>query len=186
MRRTKRPASTRPAAIRAQPAAPPPCPRSSRPPQIAAVAAAISPAPAQSIDRCSEPRDSGTNRSAASAATATIGSADQKMLRQPSVSSSTAPSRGLTASPAAVVPERTATACWKRSAGTIVVSSAQVAGCRSPAPAPCTARPAISAAEPCASEQTTAPAAKIANPQRNSRRRPKRSPSAPPGSASAA
>ena len=84
------------------------------------------------------------------------------------------------------MPDQAPIARPRRSAGNAPASSVRVSGVTTAAPAPCTARAAISAPVVGASAAAAEAAVNRARPSTNIRRRPKRSPSAAPVSSSTA
>ncbi len=104
---------------------------------------------------------------------------DQRSSRPPVASSPT------TAAPPATA-AHTLTAFVRCASGTVLVIVESVAGITSAAPMPSTPRSAISSVAERAVIAAADPRPKIASPAISARRRPWRSPNAPPGSSSAA
>ncbi len=119
---------------------------------------------------------------------AQIGRLTQKMLRQPNAAISTPPTIGPAAidtAPAAVH-KPTARARRRRSWPHAAFSSASEFGSIAAAPTPCKARPAMSCVASPEKAHASDASANSASPPTNMRRAPKRSPSEPAESMSAA
>ena len=131
-------------------------------------------------------RLSGTQRSAASTTSTAIGRLRKKIQRQESASISQPPMNGPSAvdtpdSPAQAPIARPRSSGWK-----LAWSTDSDPGVSSAPPAPWRNRAAISQPVPWASPHSTEAAVNQTTPMRKMRRRPKRSPSAPPSSTNAA
>jgi hypothetical protein len=176
------PASRPSVAGERQPAAPPVI----RPAVSSPSAAAAATCPAWSSGtRCRGV--SGTCARASQALTTPTGTLIRKMLRQPNASISTPPTRGPAATE--IAPAATqATVARSRSARAVnrCGTRARVAGSSAAAPAPCTARAAMSQPMPGALAHAAEAAVNTAIPPSSMRRSPIRSPSAPAVSSSAA
>ena len=122
----------------------------------------------------------------ATTTTAASGRFSQKAHRHPRLSIRNPPTAGPSAVVIDAAPAQVPIARPRISGGKAAEMIARLCGTISAAPTPCTARAAISAPIPGASAQAAEASAKSRIPETNTRRRPNRSPAAPPTSSSAA
>jgi hypothetical protein len=115
-----------------------------------------------------------------------IGTFSQKIHSQASPSVTAPPTSGPPTTASPVTPVKSPIARPSRSRGYAAVSSAIASGITSAAPAPCTARAAISHSIPGATAHAADASVNSTRPATNSRLRPYRSPSAAPVSSSTA
>ena len=171
------PAATRGAAVHPPPAGRPSAVR----PRVRQPAASTASAPPrQSSGPVSSPLLSGTWARARTTTATDSGRLSQKAARQPSVSISMPPSAGPMAVVIADAPAHVPMARPRRSGGKAAERIARLCGTRSAAPKPWTARAAISQPTVGARAQASEASANTTVPVSNSRRRPNRSPAAPP------
>ena len=120
-------------------------------------------------------------------ATRTTGALSQKMYRQPRESVSTPPRTGPSAALEAAAIAHAAVALARPAAsGKAAAAMASPCGNIKPAPTPCAARPASSAPRLGASAQASEASTNVTSPHRSRSLRPKRSPSEPAVSSTAA
>ena len=132
-------------------------------------------------------RDSGRYRNDIASATRTTGALSQKMYRQPRVSVSTPPTIGPSAALDAAATAHAAVALARPAAsGNAAAAMANPCGNISAAPTPCAARAASSAPRLGANAHASDAMKKAKKPARNTRLRPKRSPSEPAVNSTAA
>jgi hypothetical protein len=105
--------------------------------------------------------------------------------RHDHTSTSQPPSTGPSAVVSAPAPAQVPMARPRSASGKDAAISARLPGTISAPPTPCAARAAMREAEPGAAAQPAEASANTAMPARNTRRRPKRSPAAPPTSTKA-
>ena len=110
-----------------------------------------------------------------------MGTLIQKIQCQEMPSTTAPPTIGPSAMPVPLMPDQMPSAAPRRSAGKALASSVRVSGATIAPPTPCSARAATRAPVVGASAAAALEAVKSERPMRNSRRRPKRSPSAAPG-----
>ena len=108
------------------------------------------------------------------------------MARQPTLPARTPPASGPSAAPRPPIPPQAPSTVPRRPGGVTAASIVRVSGVKIAPPTPCTARAATSAPIVGANAAAADPAVKTATPIVNIRRRPNRSPSAPPVSSSTA
>ncbi len=125
-------------------------------------------------------RLSGTCRAATAITIAASGRFSRKIQRQPGPSTSQPPRNGPTAADTPPRPDQRPTAAERSSGWNTAWSIASEPGVSSAPPMPCTARAAISTSMVGAAAQAADAAANQTTPSRKIRRRPYRSPSAPP------
>ena len=118
--------------------------------------------------------------------TSPMGTFSQKIHCQLMPWTTAPPTSGPSATPRPLMADQPPSARPRFSGGTAAERIVSVSGRTSAAPAPCTARAAISASTPGASAAAADAPVKMASPTANIRRRPKRSPSAAPVSSSTA
>ena len=132
------------------------------------------------------PKLSAMRRRASGMTRQPIGTLSQKIHCQETPSAMTPPSTGPMISASPVTPLKIPSAFPRSSGGNAALNRAIASGITSAAPAPWTARAAISHAALPDSAHATDAATNSASPATNMRRRPKRSPSAAPVSSSTA
>jgi hypothetical protein len=132
------------------------------------------------------PRLSGTLARHANSSTAPIGTLSRKAQRHEKWSTRKPPTTGPIAAVMPLNADHVPIARPRLASGKLAPSSARLPGTSSAAPMPCSARAAISWPVSCAAAHAADIAVKTTTPTRNTRLRPKRSPSAPPTSSSAA
>ena len=113
------------------------------------------------------------------------GTLSRKAQRHEKWSTRKPPTTGPTAAVMPLNADQVPIARPRSACGKLAPSSARLPGTSSAAPMPCTARAATSWPTPCAAAQAADASVNTAAPTRNTRLRPKRSPSAPPTSSSA-
>jgi hypothetical protein len=118
--------------------------------------------------------------------TSATGMLARKIQRHDSVSISQPPRTGPAAAVSAEKADHRPIARLRTSVGNEALISARLPGMRSAPPRPCSARAAIRWPMVGANPHQSDANAKIATPEANTRTRPRRSPSAPPGRISAA
>ncbi len=150
-------------------------------PSVAAVAPAMSTGPSTT-----SPRLSGTLAMHSNSSTPPIGTLSRKAQRQEKWSTRKPPTTGPMAAVMPLNADQVPMARPRSASGKPAPSSARLPGTSSAAPMPCSARAAISWPVSCAAAQAADASTNTATPSRNMRLRPKRSPSAPPTSSSAA
>ena len=154
--------------------------------QVAAPRPAVASSPPQPSSGRSRPSGSGgRQRQASSTAPPARGRLIRKITRQPTVSISQPPSTGPSAPIAAPVAAQMPIARPLPAPLNVAPRMARLFGRSMAAPAPCTALPASSTARLVAQEQASEAAANSTVPAISIRRRPWRSPAAPPSSSSA-
>lgn len=179
----ERPASSDPqiCTVSLRPAAP------IRPAVMAAKASAASTAPSMSSPAPPPgARLSGTRAATTPRAASVSGTQNRNTARHDTASTSQPPSRGAAPPVSAAAADQMPRACPRSARGKEALRWARLFGATSAAPTPCRARATINAtlfgASPAASEASV----KRPSPTASRRRRPRRSPSAPPTSVSAA
>ena len=110
-----------------------------------------------------------------------MGTLIQKIQCHEMPSTTAPPTIGPSATPVPLMPDQMPSAAPRRFSGKASASSVRVSGATIAPPTPCRARAATSAPVVGASAAAALDAVKSDRPMRNSRRRPKRSPSAAPG-----
>ncbi|MNI48610.1 hypothetical protein D3C73_1031820 [compost metagenome] len=137
-------------------------------------------APSQSRPRASLSRLSGIARKATAIVKTASGKLIQKIKRQPAWSDSQPPTSGPIIPKRAPAPAQVPKALPRSSGGKVEPIRARAPGVSSAAPIPCKARPPISISTVGARPQAMDARAKMLTPIRKTRRRPNRSPAAPP------
>ena len=126
------------------------------------------------------PRDSASRMRASGSSAMPTGTLIQKIQCQSSPCTTAPPASGPIATPSPLTPLQIPSAMPRPCGGVASDSSVSVSGKTIAAPAPCTARAAISMAVSGDRAAAALAAVKTASPMTNIRRRPKRSPSAAP------
>jgi hypothetical protein len=137
-------------------------------------------APGRSSDRARGSRDSGTPRTHSPAQTTPSGTLTQKIADQSTCSTSSPPTTGPSPNPTLPIAAQIAIARVERGPANAPARIDSDSGAIAAAPRPCTTRPATSCGSSLASAHAADPALNSASPPSNTRRRPKRSPRAPP------
>jgi hypothetical protein len=119
-------------------------------------------------------------RAAISSTIAAQGRLMKKMVRQPIVSVSQPPRTGASAPAIAVAPAQVPIALPRSASSKVAPITARLVGIIMAPPAPCRTRAASSSGRPPASPHHADPSANTMTPDMKTRRRPKRSPAAPP------